>query len=86
MNDNYIAINCEFLDRLEDWCIKKTKCNIVYRQGNFPRNLEIEAQICDIISKYKAAFLVLDNADEIRLDRIISVNDYELPKNSCRIG
>jgi transcriptional antiterminator Rof (Rho-off) len=86
MNDKYIAINCEFLDRLEDWCIKKTKCKIVYRQGNFPRNLEIEAQICVIISKDKAEFLVLDNADEIRLDRIISVNDYELIKNSCRIG
>jgi Rho-binding antiterminator len=86
MNDKYIAINCEFLDRLEAWCIKKTSCKIVYRQGNFPRNLEIEAHIIDIISKDKAEFLVLDNAEEIRLDRIISVNDYELIKNSCRIG
>jgi hypothetical protein len=30
--------------------------------------------------------MILDNGDEIRLDRIVSINSYELPRNSCRIG
>jgi Rho-binding antiterminator len=86
MSDKYIPINCEFLERLELWSLQKTNCNIIYQQGNFPRNIEINAIISDIISRNKADFLILDSGDEIRLDRIISVNSYELPKNSCRIG
>lgn len=86
MSDKYIPINCEFLERLELWSLQKTNCNIIYQQGNFPRNIEINAIISDIICRNKADFLILDSGDEIRLDRIISVNSYELPKNSCRIG
>ena len=86
MQDKYIPINCEFLERLEFWCLKKISCQIVYRQGNFPRDLEIEAIITDIFSRDKAEFISLNNGEEIRLDRIVSVNAYELPKNSCRIG
>ena len=86
MSDKYIPINCEFLERLEYWCLKKISCHIVYRQGNFPRNLEINCFITDIINRDKADFILLDNEEEIRLDRIVSVNSYELPKNSCRIG
>ncbi len=86
MQDKYIPINCEFLERLEFWCLKKIPCQIVYRQGNFPRDLEIETIITDIFSRDKAEFISLENGEEIRLDRIVSVNAYELPKNSCRIG
>lgn len=86
MSDKYIPINCDFLEWLELCCLQKNICNIIYQQGNFPRNIEINAIISDIICRNNADFLILDNGDEIRLDRIISVNDYELPKNSCRIG
>jgi len=86
MNDKYIPINCEFFERLELWCLQKTFCSIVYRQGNFPRDIELQAVISDIICREKADYMILDNGDEIRLDKIVSVNDYELPKNSCRIG
>lgn len=86
MSDKYISINCEFLERIELWCLQKSNCNIVYRQGNFPRDLEITAVICDIICRDKADYMILDNGDEIRLDRIVSINSYDLPKNSCRIG
>jgi transcriptional antiterminator Rof (Rho-off) len=86
MSDKYIPIHCEFLERLQYWCLKKISCNIVYRQGNFPRDLEIDGIIKDITSKDNAEFMTLENETEIRLDRIVSVNSYELPKNSCRIG
>lgn len=86
MTDKYKPINCEFLDRLEFWCLSKKVSSIVYRQGNFPRDIEIQAIICDIICRDKADYMILDNGDEIRLDRIVSVNAYELPVNSCRIG
>jgi Rho-binding antiterminator len=86
MSDKYIPINCEFLERLEIWCLQKTNCSIVYQQGNFPRNIEINATIIDIVCRNKSDYMILDNGDEIRLDRIISVNSYDLPKNSCRIG
>jgi Rho-binding antiterminator len=86
MNDKYIAINCEFLDRIEDWCIRKELCQIIYRQGSFPRDLETEGFIKDIFTKEKAEYILLDNEEAIRLDKIVSINGYELPKNSCRIG
>lgn len=86
MTDKYTPINCEFLDRLEHCCIRKEHCQIVYRQGSFPRNIETEGLITDIFSREKAEYILLDNGEEIRLDRIVSVNGYELIKNSCRIG
>jgi len=86
MIDKYIPINCEFLDRIEHWCIKREYSNITYRQGNFPRDLQIAGIITDIFTRNKAEFLMLDNGSEIRLDKIVSVNGYELPKNACRIG
>jgi Rho-binding antiterminator len=86
MTDKYTPINCEFLDRLEHWCVRKEHCEIVYRQGTFPRHLETAGIITDIYSRDKAEYLSLDNGEEIRLDKIVSVNGYELPVNSCRIG
>ena len=86
MTDKYIPINCEFLDRIESWCVRKETCHVVYTQGTYPRNLEMQGRIIDIFKKDKAEYMLMDNGEEIRLDKIISINGYDLPKDSCRIG
>jgi Rho-binding antiterminator len=86
MSDKYIPINCEFLDRIEHWCVKREHCEITYRQGTFPRDLQTTGIITDIFTRDKAEFLTLDDGEEIRLDKIVAINGYELPKNACRIG
>lgn len=86
MKDKFIPIDCGFLDRIQYWCQVKEHCIIVFTQGNFPRPIQREGIINDVITKNKEEFIILDDGEMIRLDRIISINDYDLPKNPCRIG
>jgi Rho-binding antiterminator len=75
-HDTYRSIGCSYYDQLEALSVKRTRCAIVYRDGDAERTTE--GIIKDLYAKDAAEFLTLDNGTVIRLDHIVSVNGIPL--------
>lgn len=75
MNDNYVPIACHFYDELEALAVKRVKSKIVYSEDYIQK--EIEDFIVDFKTLNKEEFMLLQSGLQIRLDKIISVNDKE---------
>ena len=71
--DTYKSISCHFYDELESAAVKKILCSIVYADGQEKK--EIQQKIIDIKIINKAEYMILDNAQKIRLDKILLFND-----------
>jgi Rho-binding antiterminator len=72
----YIPIDCKYYDFLELTASRKTVCTIVYNETeNSVRT--VESTIEDIFTKDKEEFIKLNDGTEIRLDKILSVNDTQ---------
>jgi Rho-binding antiterminator len=69
--DAYTPVSCDFQDVLESLATLHQKCQIVYRD----ELVEAQGLIVDIYAANKADFLKLDDGTEIRLDKIVSVDD-----------
>ena len=78
MKEKYIPISCDFYDELELWAIRKTNCKFVYLNEANERQT-IEGVIENLFAKEKVEFLLLENGFQLRLDRLVSVNDKPLP-------
>ena len=79
--DAYIPVNCDFHDELEALATLRQECRIVY--SNAANELvEVQGLIVDVYAANKADFLKLKDGTEIRLDRIVSVNDKQLSSYS----
>lgn len=81
MDKKYIPISCDFYDELELWALRKTNCKIVYLNDANERQT-IEGVIENLFTKEKIEFMLLENGFQLRLDRLVSVNDKPLP-NAC---
>ncbi len=81
MEDKYIPIPCQFYDVLESFAVKKTKSTIVYKDENMEKT--IEDFIVNFKTKNKEEFLILSNNQEIRLDKILSVNSLTPTDYGC---
>ena len=80
MNNKYIPIACHFYDELESIAVKKIKSKILYK--DIDKIEEIEDFIVNFKTKNKEEFLILSSGLEIRLDKVIKINEIE-PKNYC---
>jgi Rho-binding antiterminator len=79
--DAYIPVSCDFHDELEVLATLRQECRIVY--SNAANELvEVQGLIVDVYAANKADFLKLKDGTEIRLDRIVSVNDKQLSSYS----
>lgn len=79
--DAYIPVSCDFHDELEALATLRQECRIVY--SNAANELvEVQDRIVDVYAANKADFLKLKDGTEIRLDRIVSVNDKQLSSYS----
>jgi Rho-binding antiterminator len=78
MEDKYIPVPCQFYDVLESLAVKKTKSFIVYKDENIEKT--VEDFIIDFKTKNKEEFLILNNGTQIRLDKIIKINEM-IPLN-----
>jgi Rho-binding antiterminator len=79
--DAYIPVSCDFHDELEALATLRQECRIVY--SNAANELvEVQGLIVDVYAANKADFLKLKDGTEIRLDRIVSVNDKQLSSYS----
>jgi len=80
MEKKYAPIACHFYDELEALAVKKVKSHIKFLKDE--NECEIDDFIVDFITANKEEFMVLGQGEKIRLDNIISVNDFE-PSNYC---
>lgn len=80
MKDKYQVISCYFYDELESLAVKKVVSKIVYLENG--NKIIIEDLIVDFKTKNKEEFLILKNKTQIRLDKIININNIK-PSNYC---
>ncbi len=80
MKDKYQVISCYFYDELESLAVKKVVSKIVYLENG--NEIIIEDLIVDFKTKNKEEFLILKNKTQIRLDKIININNIK-PSNYC---
>ena len=80
MDNKYHAISCHFYDELEVLAVKKIIAKITYFENE--NEMTIEDLIVDFKTKNKEEFLILKNGTQIRLDKIIKINDL-VYKTNC---
>ncbi|MBE9188858.1 hypothetical protein IQ230_00455 [Gloeocapsopsis crepidinum LEGE 06123] len=74
--DAYVPVDCDFHDQLEALATLRKECQIVYQK--VPSELvKVQGLIVDIYAANKADFLKVDDGTEIRLDRIVSLNNKQ---------
>ena len=78
---DYRPISCDFHDELQLISLRKMIVPIVYRKQD-DMEITIESKIADLYTREKEEFLLLPSGEEIRLDRLVSVNGIEL-KDYC---
>ena len=71
--DAYKSISCHFYDELESAAVKKVLCTIVYEDEQEKK--EAKQKIIDLKIIDKAEYMILDNAQKIRLDKIVLFNN-----------
>jgi len=71
--DKYKSISCHFYDEFEAAAVKKVLCTIVYQDGDVEK--EIKQKIVDLKIIDKAEYMILDNSQKIRLDKIVLFNN-----------
>ncbi|MBE9011292.1 hypothetical protein IQ250_13855 [Pseudanabaenaceae cyanobacterium LEGE 13415] len=75
--DEYRLVACDFHDLLESLATLHQNCQIVFKNPS-GEPVEVQAQIVDVYAANKADFLKLHDGTEIRLDRLLSVNDQPI--------
>jgi Rho-binding antiterminator len=80
--DSYTPVSCDFSDELESRATLRQECRIVYR-NDADEKVEAEGLIVDIYAANKADYLKLKDGTEIRLDRIVSVDDKPVSSYSA---
>jgi Rho-binding antiterminator len=77
----YTPINCDFYDELEIAAIRRTPVEIVLQGSNGAKE-RITTRILNLVVRNGAEYLVHEQGEDVRLDRIIAVGDKFL-KNYC---
>jgi len=77
--DIYTPISCHFYDELESAAVKKIVCTIIYKDEEVEK--EINQKIIDLKIIDKAEYMILDNEQKIRLDKIVLFNDLNPNSN-----
>jgi Rho-binding antiterminator len=80
--DSYTPVSCDFSDELESRATLRQECHIVYR-NDADEKVEAEGLIVDIYAANHADYLKLQDGTEIRLDRIVSVDDKPVSSYSA---
>ena len=78
--DEYQRISCHFYDVLEAAAVKRILCKIVYKEDE--KEKEIEQKVVDFKIIDKAEYMILDNSQKIRLDKILLFNNVNPNDNN----
>lgn len=83
MEAPYKPLSCSLYDYLTDRAVVRKTVAIRFLENNQPK--DVTAVIKDIVARNKEEFLLLDNAQEIRLDRLLQVDGKEFTGGSCAV-
>ncbi len=74
----YIPIDCHYYDFIEETILSRNVTRITYLSdtGN---EVITHKRITDTYTLNKEEFLILDNLEHIRMDRLIAINDHQVP-------
>lgn len=72
-DDAYVPIACSVHDKLEDSAVRGTVAHLVVRDGD-GNSVELQDRIKDVFARDGVEYLRTGGGQEIRLDRIESVN------------
>lgn len=75
----YRPISCDFHDELQLLALRRTVVPIHFRTPG-GEEVTVESKITDLYTREGEEFLLLPTNEEIRLDRLVSVNGLELKK------
>ena len=82
MSNDYNPISCAYYDEFESAAVKRIDCEIVFIENEQEKT--IHAKVVDFKTKDKQEFMILDNEDMIRLDKIVLFNGISPnDKNYC---
>ena len=73
MANKYQTVSCHFYDELETLAVKKVLSKITYSENE--NEINIEDLIVDFRTRNKEEFLILKNGTQMRLDKIIKINE-----------
>ena len=79
--EKYQPVSCDFYDELELLALRQTVAELIIRMED-GASQKLSQKIKNLQTRNKEEFLILENGQEIRLDKLISVNGIEL-KNYC---
>jgi len=77
----YQPISCDYYDELEIVAMRQTIAKIVFRNEE-DEEITISTKIKTLQTRNSEEFLILENGEEIRLDRLVSMNG-KVVKNYC---
>lgn len=80
METKYKPIDCDFYDVLEAVATEKRYVKVYY-YSEIRELLSAMAIVKDIYTRDKMEFLVLNTGEEIRLDRIVRIDDVPAPNH-----
>ena len=78
--DEYQRVSCHFYDVLEAAAVKKIVSKIVFIQDDEEK--QIEQKVVDFKIIDKAEYMILDNSQKIRLDKIVLFNNINPNDNN----
>ena len=81
MGDIYKTVSCQFYDELEALAVKEIKSKILYMDNENEKS--VEDIIIDFKTKNKEEFLILRDGTQIRLDKIIKINEITPSNIKC---
>lgn len=73
----YHPISCDFHSELELLALRQTPCPIIFRHEDGTEET-VQSRIADLLTRDGEEFLILPDARQIRLDRLVSVNGLKL--------
>lgn len=73
MTEPYEPIDCGLHDRMEAWCVQRRPCALRVRSED-GSEWETVARIEDVFTAGSEEFMLLDNGERIRLDRIVAIH------------
>ena len=77
----YQPISCDYYDELEIVAMRQSIATIIFRNDEGVE-LSISKKIKTLETRNSEEFLILENGEEIRLDKLISMNG-KIVKNYC---
>lgn len=78
--EKYVPIDCNFYDRIEEAIVLRKVVRLEYSVNR--ETISVLTMLANTLTKEGEEFLILPSGEQIRMDRIISLDGTPVPK-SC---